>query len=93
MSDPNLDGVRTRIREIDLELVRLAAERMRLAKQVGEIKRRNHIATVDYAQERAVLERARAAATERGLDPAIAEDLLARLIRASVSAQDQDSIR
>jgi len=93
MADDPLDGVRGRIRQIDLDLVRLAAERLELAKQVGEIKRRNHIATVDYAQERAVLERARGAASERGLDPAIAEDMLARLIRASVNAQDQDSIR
>jgi chorismate mutase/prephenate dehydrogenase len=93
MADDPLDGVRSRIRQIDLELVRLAAERLELAKQVGEIKRRNHIATVDYAQERSVLDRARAAAGERGLDPSIAEDLLARLIRASVNAQDQDSIR
>jgi chorismate mutase/prephenate dehydrogenase len=93
MTEDPLDGVRGRIRQIDLDLVRLAAERLELAKQVGEIKRRNHIATVDYAQERAVLERARAAARDRGLDPSIAEDMLARLIRASVNAQDQDSIR
>jgi chorismate mutase/prephenate dehydrogenase len=93
MADDHLDGVRKRIREIDGQLLALAAERQRLAREVGEIKRRHGIATVDYAQERAVLERARATAAERGLDPSIAEDLLARLIRASVNAQDQDSIR
>ena len=93
MAEPNLDGVRRRIREIDGQLLALAAERQGLAREVGEIKRRLGIATVDYAQERAVLERARSAASERGLDPTLAEDLLARLIRASVNAQDQDSIR
>ena len=93
MAEENLDGVRRRIREIDAQVLGLVAERQRLAREVGEIKRRLGIATVDYAQERAVLERARAAATERGLDPSIAEDMLARLIRASVNAQDQDSIR
>lgn len=93
MTEENLDGVRQRIREIDGQILGLAAERQRLAREVGEIKRRNGIATVDYTQERAVLDRARATAAERGLDPSIAEDLLARLIRASVNAQDQDSIR
>jgi len=93
MTDPDLDAVRTRIRQIDLQIIQHAAERLALAKQVGEIKRRQHIATVDYAQERAVLDRARAAAEQHGLDPGIAEDLLARLIRASVGAQDQESIR
>ena len=93
MSDPSLDHVRERIRQIDRELVERAAERLQLAKQVGKIKRRNHLPTVDYAQERAVLDRARSTATEHGLDPSLAEDLIARLIRASVNAQDQDSIR
>ena len=93
MAEENLDDVRKRIREIDRQILGLAAERQGLAREVGEIKRRVGIATVDYAQERAVLERARATAAEHGLEPSIAEDLLARLIRASVNAQDQDSIR
>lgn len=93
MSDENLDAVRERIRLIDNELVARAAERLALVKQVGEIKRRLNLPTVDYAHERAVLERARAAATEHGLDPRIAEDLLARLIRASVGAQEHERLR
>jgi chorismate mutase/prephenate dehydrogenase len=48
---------------------------------------------VDYAQERAVLDRARAIAGEHGLDPGVAVDLCAVLIRASVTAQDEDSVR
>ena len=93
MAEENLDNVRERIRQIDLELIAHAAERSRLVKQVGEIKRRKNIATVDYSQERAVLERARVAAEQHGLDPNVAQDLLARLIHASVTAQDQESLR
>lgn len=40
-----------------------------------------------------MLERARATAQERGLDPTVAEDLFAALIRASVTVQDADNIR
>jgi chorismate mutase/prephenate dehydrogenase len=93
MTDDPLDDLRDRIRRIDLDLVAHAAERVALARQAGEIKRARRLPTVDYAQERGVMERARKAAAGAGLDPAVAEDLFARLIRASVTAQDEDSLR
>ncbi len=93
MAEPNLEELRDRIRQIDHELVAGAAERVRLVRQVGEIKRRLKLSTVDYAQERIVLERARADAETLGLHPGIAEDLLVGLIRASVGAQDEDRMR
>jgi chorismate mutase/prephenate dehydrogenase len=92
-ADPALAAARERIRDLDLRLVALAAERVRLAREIGEIKRRAGHATVDYAQERAVLERAAAAAEAAGLAPAVAEDLLSRLIAAAVTAQEQESLR
>lgn len=91
--DPDLDDVRRRIRQLDGELVELAAERVRLARRVGEIKRAAGRAVVDYAQERRVLDAAGAAAARHGLDPGVAEDLLARLIRASVRVQEEESLR
>ena len=91
--DGDLEDLRERIRRLDLELVERAAERISLARKVGEVKRRHGQATVDYAQERVVLERARAAARERGLDASVAADLLAGLIRAAVTAQDEDNLR
>ena len=93
MVEQNLDSLRERIRQLDLDLVERAAERVELARQVGQLKRRQKLATVDYAQERVVLERARAVAKDHGLDPGVAEDLFAGLIRASVTAQDEDSLR
>ena len=89
----DLDTLRERIRQLDGELVARAAERVRLARRAGEIKRRLELSTIDYVQEREVLERARASAGEQGLDPGVAEALVAGLIRASVTAQDQDSLR
>jgi chorismate mutase/prephenate dehydrogenase len=93
MEEESLEGLREQMRSLDLELVSLAARRVVLAKRVGEIKRRQGIPTVDYAQERAVLDRARSAASQQGLDPRVAEDLFTRLIRVSVLAQTEDSIR
>lgn len=93
MAEQNLDSLRERIRQLDLELLARAAQRVELARHLGELKRRQRLSTVDYAQERVVLDRARAVAKEHGLDPSVAEDLFAALIRASVSAQDEDSLR
>lgn len=91
--DQELDEVRRRIRQLDTELVERAAERVRLARRVGEIKRAAGQATIDYAQERRVLEAAAATAARHGLDGGVAQDLLARLIRAAVRVQEEESLR
>ena len=93
MTTHDLDALRQRIRELDDQLVTLTAQRQRLVRQVGEEKRRQGLPTVDFAQERQVLERAREQAAGQGLDPGLAEDLLLRLIRSSVAAQEEDSLR
>ena len=93
MAGQTLEELRDRIRSLDQEIVGLAAERLELTRQVGDLKRRQNLPTVDYNQERVVLDRARAMARERGLDPSLAEDLFTLLIRAAVTAQDQDSVR
>lgn len=88
-----VDELREQIRQLDAEIVATAARRIALAREVGEEKRRESRPVVDYAQERAVLERARAMADQAGLDRDVAETILASLIRASVSAQDRDRVR
>src|SRR6185503_5220537 len=93
MAHADLDALREQIRKLDEEIVARAAERVELARRVGELKRAQALPTVDFGQERLVLERARAAALERGLAPEVAEDMLAQLIRASVIAQDMDRLR
>lgn len=93
MGGESLEVLRDRIRQLDRDLVALAAERVAVARQVGEVKREANRPLVDYAQERVVLDRARAAAEAAGLDPRVAETVLVALIRAAVSAQDQDSWR
>jgi chorismate mutase/prephenate dehydrogenase len=88
-----IPGLRARLERVDTELVALAAERVRLGRAVGEAKIRGGLPTVDYGQERAVLERGRRVAEAEGLDPVVAEELLAGLIRASVTAQEADRVR
>ncbi len=89
----DIETLRLRIAELDRRLVELAAERVEVAGRIGELKRRAGRSVVDYAQERQVFERVADAAAARGLDPAIASDLLALLIRASVGAQEAENLR
>lgn len=93
MMEDDLDALRERIRAVDAELVALAADRVRLARAVGAAKRAAGLPTVDYDREREVLEHARGVARERGLDQGVAEELLARLIRAAVTVQEEDRVR
>jgi chorismate mutase/prephenate dehydrogenase len=93
MAEQTLEVLRDRIRSLDQEFLRLAAERLELTRQAGELKRRQNLPTVDYGQERVVLDRARAVAREYGVEPSLAEDIFTLLIRAAVTAQDEDSLR
>lgn len=92
LEDMTLDDVRQRIRAVDGDLIALAAERVRLVRRVGEIKRADGLRLVDYAQERRVLDAAAATATEHGLSPEVAQDLMARLIREAVTVQEEESL-
>src|SRR5262245_4420227 len=91
--DPRLSDLREQIGQLDRDIVELAARRVALAREAGDLKREMRLSIVDYAQERVVLDRAREAAATAGLDPSVAEALLATLIRTSVSAQDRDSVK
>jgi chorismate mutase/prephenate dehydrogenase len=93
MPEDDLDALRDRIRRLDESLLEAVAQRIVLARRAGDLKRREGLPIVDYAQEKAVLDRARDRAAARGLDPGVAEDLFQRLIRASLTAQDEDSVR
>lgn len=70
--EPNPAGaqllrLRGEIEEIDRTLVRLIAERVRLAREVGHAKRELGLPTLDPAREAAVVRRAGALAREMGL--------------------------
>ncbi len=87
-----LDSLRTELGAIDKEILALVARRQVTAKKIGQIKREAGIATRDYRQERDVVERARAAAHQHGLTPALGEELILTLIRGSLTVQEKDTV-
>jgi chorismate mutase/prephenate dehydrogenase len=91
--EATLVDLRARIRDLDRAIVEAAAERTRLARRVAEIKVRDDLPTVDFAQERKVLDNGRQLAADYGAEPDLAEDILARLIRASVTEQEAQRLQ
>ena len=87
-----LDPLRNELGDIDREILALVARRQAVAQKIGQIKRDAGIPTRDYAQERDVVERARAAAVQHGLTPTLGEELILALIRGSLTVQERDTV-
>src|SRR5215471_19578299 len=87
-----LEALRERVSEIDRQLIALVAERKAVSEEVARVKRATGRPTRDYEREREVLLGVRAMAAERGVSPALAEQLLRLLIRSSLTTQEQASV-
>ncbi len=86
---PSLDQLRSRLTDIDRELIELVAERQRLSRQVAGAKRATGHPTRDYRREREVIVGVRTHAQAHGVSPAVAEQILRLLIRSSLATQEQ----
>jgi chorismate mutase/prephenate dehydrogenase len=84
-----LDQLRTRLSEIDRELIELVAERQRLSREVARAKRATGHPTRDYRRERDVILGVRSHAEKHGVSPAVAEQILRLLIRTSLATQER----
>ena len=62
-----LAALRTRIEQIDRDLIDLIAERAEIAREVGELKRQLGLPVLDPSREAAVVRRAGTLAREAGL--------------------------
>ncbi len=87
-----LEDLRQRVTDIDRQLIALVAERKAVSEEVAQVKRATGRSTRDYEREREVILGVRAMAEERGVSPALAEQLLRLLIRSSLTTQEQASV-
>ena len=92
MSEPDLDALRRSIDAVDLKLLELIGERVRLVLQVGEYKARKGLAIYDPERERRLLERLTAAA-EPPLEPGTVRRIFERLIDESRRLEQHHSGR
>jgi len=89
---PTLEDLRQRMTDIDRQLITLVAERKAVSEEVARVKRATGRSTRDYEREREVILGVCAVAEERGVSPALAEQLLRLLIRSSLTTQEQASV-
>ena len=87
-----LEDLRQRVTDIDRQLIALVAERKAVSEEVAQVKRATGRSTRDYERERDVILGVRAMAEERGVSPALAEQLLRLLIRSSLTTQEHASV-
>ncbi len=89
---PTLTLLRQRLDAIDAQLLGLIAERQAISGDIAQVKQATGMATRDYAREREVLLGARTRATEAGVSPELAEQLMRLLIRSSLTRQEQSTV-
>lgn len=92
MSKSDLDGLRHRISEVDRQILELVAERSRISRAIGRVKRDMARPTRDFARERVVVDEARAVARELGLSEDLAATMILALIRSSLEVQELDRV-
>ena len=85
-----LSGVRERIEQVDRAIIALIAERVQLAREVGEVKRELGLPTLDPAREAAVVRRAGQLAREAGLGDEDVRYIFWHLIGLSRRAQMEE---
>lgn len=90
--NPTLEELRQRVSDIDRQLIQLVAERRQVSEEVARVKRATGRSVRDYEREREVILGVRAMAEQRGVSPALAEQLLRLLIRSSLTTQEQASV-
>ncbi len=84
----HLDELRRQIVAVDGQLVGLLARRLALVEEVGRVKRRLGMPTLDPPREAEVVRRAAELARENGIDPELARDVLWRIMAYSRDVQD-----
>ena len=88
----NLQNLRDALSDVDRQIIDLIAERQRIVGEIGQSKLEQGTATRDFAREKDVIDRGRAQAEEVGIDPDLAESILAALIRSSLASQERDRV-
>jgi len=88
-----LEQLRQRLAAIDRQIIDLVAERQVVSREIGAVKRVEGRATRDFSREKQVIDSARGRARERGVSPAVAEELMELLIRSSLTTQEQARVR
>ncbi len=85
----SIEEVRSEVKKVDLEILKLLAKRMELVSQILEVKKKHGIAINDDRQNEQVLKRAMEKATELNLDTGAVKEIFQTIIDMSISRQHE----
>jgi chorismate mutase/prephenate dehydratase len=85
----SLDELRKKIDEVDGRIVRLIAERIRIAEEIGEEKKKLGKQIEDLNREQVVLDNVKETAGQEGLSPEDIESIYHRIIAASKNMEGE----
>jgi chorismate mutase len=83
----DLEELRKKIDDADNRIVRLIAERVRIAAEIGEEKKKQGKNIEDLGREQAVLKNVRKAAGKENLNPEDIENIFRQIIAAAKNAE------
>jgi len=89
----DLNELRTRLSDLNRQILDLVAERQSVVDQIGTVKLSSGQATRDFAREKQVLDAAQDQAIQLGIPPSLAESLMHLLIRSSLTKQERARVR
>lgn len=78
-----LKEIREHLDLLDMELVKILAERMSLIPKVAEFKIKHNMERYQPEREKEIIAEKRKLAEEKGVDPDLVEDLFKRIIKDS----------
>ncbi len=84
-----LDQLRNTIDDLDSQLVELLAKRADVTRQVGEYKSQTGMPIYVPSREAELIKKRRSEAQQKGVPPALVEDLLRRIMRESYQTQNR----
>lgn len=83
----SLEELRKEIEEVDREIVKLVAERLRIARAIGHEKTASGLPVTDLAREKVVLEKVRALARSYRINEDGIESLYREMMRLAKSVE------
>jgi chorismate mutase/prephenate dehydrogenase len=89
----DIDSLRHQIDEIDRSILELIKKRTDIASDIGRLKAGSTLPVRNFDREKVCIDNARKIATELGLPLQLAEEIQLKLIRVSLTSQEQDRVR
>ena len=93
MDTKKLDQLRSKLDVIDEQIITLIAERQFNVEQIGNVKLNTNSPTRDYQREKQVIDKVRNHASQKQLDPNIAQKIFELVIETSLSKQEIQKVK